>query len=111
VVELGHPVSLRRPSAADVQSPLALSETLAGYYDALAALQRRTSVESFVTATLAAGGADNRVAHGLPGALATWEIVDKNATADVWRSPTVNPDASVILLRASAAVTVKLRFS
>ena len=91
--------------------PSAIVTLLCDFYDAIMALRARIRPESFVSATLAAGGADNRVVTGLPGTLSTWEIVDKDATADVWRSPTTNADRTAILLRASAAVTVRLRFS
>jgi hypothetical protein len=49
------------------------------------------------------------VTHGLK-AVKTWEVVDRDANAVVWRSTAVNTNPSTILLRASAAVNVKLRF-
>ena len=66
--------------------------------------------DTLVRATLGTG--DTVVTHGLGYVPRTWEIVDRDANANVWRSPTVNQRASsTIILRASAAVTVLLRFS
>ena len=103
-------MSLIRPTEATVRDAGGLARVLGGFYDVLTALTRRTSVESLITVALLSGQ-DNRIPHGLPGSLSTWEIVDINADANVWRSATVNADRSVILLRASAAVTVRLRFA
>ena len=104
-------MSLRRPAMSDVLQPTQLIATLCDFYDAIVALRRGGRVESVVSVTLAAGSVDNRIAHGLRGTLSAWEIIDKSANADVWKSGTANADPTVILLRASAAVTVRLRFS
>ena len=50
--------------------------------------------------------------HGLGAAVQTWEVVDINANATVWRSATTpaNPRMQIVL-KASGTVTVKLRFS
>ena len=55
---------------------------------------------------------DTRVYHGLGRQMRTWEIVDRNANAVVWQATTVNstPD-KFIILRASAAVKIKVRFA
>jgi len=51
------------------------------------------------------------VPHGLDYAPKTWEVVDQDANATIWRSPAVNArPAAVMLLRASAAVNVTIRF-
>lgn len=63
----------------------------------------------FVVVTLSAGSVDNVVNHGLEREVQGWTVVDKNATADIWQSTTTNNlKTKQILLRASAAVTVKL---
>lgn len=63
----------------------------------------------FVVVGLSAGGVDNVVNHGLEREVQGWIVVDKNAQADIWLSPTTNNlKTKQILLRASAIVTVKL---
>ena len=63
----------------------------------------------FVVVPLVAGGVDNIVNHGLGRSVQGWTVVDKNANADVWQSTATNNfKDKQILLRASAAVTVKL---
>lgn len=55
---------------------------------------------------------DVKVTHGLGSAWRTWEIVDKNADANVWRSSTPNPQPEkFLILSASGPVTLKLRVS
>lgn len=55
---------------------------------------------------LAGSSADNEVLHGLGRDYQGFVVVNKNANADVWLSPTVNNLKGLrILLRASAAVT------
>jgi hypothetical protein len=55
---------------------------------------------------------DNKVPHGLGRLVTDWEILRKNAFADVKDSATVNANGrTFIILAASAAVTVDLRFS
>lgn len=52
------------------------------------------------------------VAHGLGQPVRTWEVVDQDANAVIWRSQAVNrAPKAVILLRASAPVSVLLRFT
>ena len=83
-------------------------DAVASSFDSLA---RAVTNDVLVRATLSSS-ADTPVTHGLGFAPRTWEIVDQNANAVVWQSPVANPRAaSVILLRASAAVTVLLRFT
>lgn len=56
--------------------------------------------------------ADTRVFHGLGAEVQTWEVVDKEADVNVWRSPTENPSQTTyIILQASAPTRVKVRFT
>lgn len=60
-------------------------------------------------AKLAAGGANNDVAHKLNRKPIGWFVVGKNAQADVWDAQSGLSEArqtQVLRLRASAAVTV-----
>lgn len=68
--------------------------------------------QNLVSAFIAASPNDTVVSHGLGQMLQSWEIVDRDANAVVWRSPTANPTPTLtIILRASAAVNVVLRFA
>lgn len=89
-----------------------LIEWLRGYYDALVDLGRSVAglQPKYVNVTFAAATTDVLVFHGLGAQVTAWEVVDKDATADVWRSATVNANPALFLiLQASAPVTVKLR--
>lgn len=60
----------------------------------------------------AIGTGDTKVFHGLGHQVETWEIVDQNANAVIWQSPTVNATPETfILLKASAPVTASVRFT
>lgn len=64
-----------------------------------------------VTATLD-NTRDWPVSHFLKGTPKTWEVVDQDANAVIWRSKAANSrPSSVILLRSSAPVNVTLRFT
>lgn len=73
-------------------------------------LLRAVTNDIIVTATIGTG--DTVVRHGLGAPPTSWEVVDINANAVVWRSATVNATpAQTIILKASAPVIVKLRFT
>lgn len=56
-------------------------------------------------------GVDNQVEHKLNRKIVGWQIIRKNANADVWESSTANNiPSSVIILRSSATVTVSFIF-
>ena len=77
---------------------------------AIGSLQKAVLNESLVTATIGTG--DTVVTHGLGAPVQTWEVVDINANAVVWKSATApsNPRMQIVL-KASGTVTVKLRFT
>lgn len=55
---------------------------------------------------------DTIVTHNLGQAVTSWDIVDQDANAVVWKSATVNgTPTKTIILRASAPVTVAIRFA
>jgi hypothetical protein len=56
-------------------------------------------------------GVDNVVDHGLNRPVTGWIIVDKNATADIYKSATTNtmPTTSIIL-NTTSTVTVTILF-
>ncbi len=73
-------------------------------------LRKAVLNDVLVPATL--GAADTVVTHGLGHLPETWEVVDRDADANVWRSPTVNTrPLTTIILRATGAVHVTLRFT
>lgn len=58
-----------------------------------------------------ASGIDNQVEHKLNRPIQGWQIIRKDANADVWESSTVNTaPSSVIILRASATVKISIIF-
>lgn len=65
-----------------------------------------------VTVTFTGAATDTRAIHRLGHPPLTWEVVDRDANINVWRSPTVNSDAkNTMLLQASGAGTAKIRFT
>lgn len=56
-------------------------------------------------------GQDNLVVHGLGAPPRSWEIVDKDAQSDVWRSTTTTVTAQAIVFRCSADVNALIRFN
>ena len=87
-----------------------LDRILARLRTTLRSLQKAVTNETLVRATIAV--TDTQVFHGLDAPPTTWEVVDSDADANVWRSATVNArPRHLIILRASAPVTVLLRFS
>lgn len=65
-----------------------------------------------VTQRLTAAAGDQRVFHGLKAPPKSWDVIDQDANAVVWRSPTANATPQDFLLfRTSADVTVTIRFS
>ena len=76
----------------------------------LRSLAKAVTNDRLVTQAIAT--VDTRVYHGLDAAPVTWEVVGINAAASVYESATANPDrARFLILQASAAATVTLRFS
>lgn len=56
-------------------------------------------------------GIDNEVEHKLTRPIQGWQIIRKNANADVWESSTVNTTpSSAVILRSSATVKVTILF-
>lgn len=103
-------MSLGRPTPGTVKDDGLLLTFLAAVYDRLAELSRATGDTTVVQAF--AAGVDTKVFHGLGRPVASWEVLDKDADANLWRSPDPNARAGLyIVMQASAAVTVKLRFS
>lgn len=78
--------------------------------DARAVIKRLTDIVGLqrATATVTLTTGVTRVSHGLGRAPVAWQLVDKNAQADVWRNGTANSDT--IPLQASATVTVTIQF-
>jgi hypothetical protein len=73
-------------------------------------LRRLVTNDNLVRVTFPGGYAtDVIVRHGLPAPPVSWEIVDKTADINVWRSPTVTARRDVLILQASAAGTVTIR--
>jgi len=94
----------------DGGSPL-IDRMVSAISDSFASLLRTVTNDKLVRTTLD-NTRDWPVTHGLGHKAVTWEVVDQDANATVWRSKAVNPrDANVILLRASAAVSVLVRFT
>jgi hypothetical protein len=62
-------------------------------------------------AVVLTSGVDNVVDHGLSRPVTGWIIVDKNASADIYQSTTVNtmPTTS-IMLKTTNTVTVSILF-
>jgi hypothetical protein len=68
--------------------------------------------DHLVSVTFLSASTDVIVRHGLDGPPVSWDVVDRDANANVWRSPTVNiRPREVIILRASAAAIVLVRFA
>lgn len=89
-----------------------IDKMLVGLDNTLKSLTNAVLNDVLMTVSFGAAATDVRVFHGLRAPVRTWEIVDKNADANVWRSSTENPNESLfIILQASAPVTVKLRFT
>jgi len=66
--------------------------------------------DRLIAVTFAAATTDTPVRHGLRGPVLTWDVVDRDADANVWRSDTVNTNPlEVLILQASAPVTVTIR--
>ena len=65
---------------------------------------------NFKTITLLSG-IDNVIDHGLDREVQGWVVVDKNASADIWRPSAMNTWPKLqIILRASSTVTAKIYF-
>lgn len=102
-------MNLRAPDEGLLTSPRDLIDMLRGYYDALKFLLTPAN-EVTMTVVLAAG--DNFIFHTLGHAVVEWQIFDKDATADVWRSATANATPNhLLILQSSAVATVKLRLT
>jgi len=58
-----------------------------------------------------ASGIDNQVEHKLGRSIQGWQIIRKDANANVWESATANTTpSSTIILRSSATVKVSFLF-
>jgi hypothetical protein len=69
------------------------------------------SNDHLISVTFAAASTDTPVVHGLGAPVRTFEVVDRTADVRVWRSSSVNSRSrDVIILQASAAATVLVRF-
>lgn len=67
--------------------------------------------DALVSVTFTGAAVDTRATHKLGFVPRSWEVVDKTANINVWRSLTVNADAkNTMLLQASGAGTVIVRF-
>jgi hypothetical protein len=87
-----------------------LDRVLAMIQASLDSLARVVTDDVLVRALI--GVTDTPVTHGLGYQPRTWDVVDRDSNAVVWRSGTVNQRASmVIILKASAPVTVQIRFT
>ncbi len=88
-----------------------LDRVLGMIEDSITSLRNAVTNDSIVSVKLD-NTRDWPVSHGLGHKVTTWDIVDKSNAADVWQSQVFNSRPSfVILLRASAPVTVALRFT
>lgn len=75
-------------------------------------LERAVTNDKLARATFVAPGVDVTVTHALGAPPRTWEVVDLDAAAVVYRSPTVNAKpTTTIILRASAPCIAVLRFT
>lgn len=65
-----------------------------------------------ITVTFPLATTDLSIRHGLKGPPVSWEVVDKTAQVDVWRSTSLNPNPlTQIIMQASIPAVVKIRFS
>lgn len=79
--------------------------------DAFARLGDIVTNNKIIPVTFTGAGVDVSVAHGLSSAVTSFDVVDLDAAAIVFRSPTSNPQPRLtIILRASAACRAKVRF-
>lgn len=69
----------------------------------------RKAVRNDALVTHAVGTSDTVVPHGLGQVPTTWEVVDRDANAVVWRTAAMTRVS--VTLRASAPVNVLIRFS
>lgn len=84
-----------------------LQDSVAASFQYFEKLPQLDSV--IVQDVILSSGIDNAVEHKLNRKLTGWQIIRKDANADVWESSTVNSTPSkTIILRSSA--TVKLSF-
>jgi hypothetical protein len=77
------------------------------------AVERRFAVKPpYVRDIALVAGIPNVIPHRLTGPLTGWAVVDKNATADIWRSATLadgSEDAASLVLWCSADVTARVQ--
>lgn len=78
--------------------------------DTFASLQHVVTNDRLVRVTFSAGNTDVQVRHGLDGPPVSWEVVDRDTDANLWRSDTLETRRDVIILRSSAPTTVTIRF-
>lgn len=78
----------------------------------LSSLTKAVTNDRLVSVVFPSASTDVQVFHGLKGAPVSWEVVDKTADVNVWRSSTLNDrPRETIILQASADVTVLVRFA
>jgi hypothetical protein len=86
-----------------------LQDSIAASFQQFEKLPQLDSV--IVSDVTLASGIDNQVEHKLNRPIQGWQIIRKDANADVWESSTVNTaPSSVIILRASATVKISIIF-
>lgn len=99
-----------QPTAGKSGGSSLLDSILARLRNTLQSLAKAVTNDRLVRATI--GTTDTQVFHGLDAPPSTWEVVDRDADANVWRSATVNArPRHLILLVASAPVNVLIRFT
>lgn len=79
--------------------------------DTLRSLEKSVTNDRLIGVTFTAAATDTEVRHGLGAPVLTWEIVDRDADVNVWRSSTVNsrPRETLILQVSAAPATILLR--
>jgi hypothetical protein len=78
----------------------------------LQSLKRVVTNDHVVRVTFGAATTDVQVFHGLDAPVDTFEVVDRDADVRVWRSTSVNArPRHLIIMQASAAATVRVRFT
>jgi len=78
----------------------------------LRSLELAVTNDRLVSVAFPASNTDVQVFHGLAAPPRSWEVIDRDADVNVWRSSTVNtkPRETIILRASAAPVTVTVRF-
>jgi hypothetical protein len=89
-----------------------LDRVINALVDVFDSLKKVVTNDVLVRHVFSAATTDSIVTHGLGFAPRTWEIVDQDANAVLWRSGTRNErPTQTLIMQASAPVTVVLRFT